>query len=322
MEIDYSIDPLAPHVEDAAFLQDRQNRLLQLQTNDEERRSTPVKNETRLRIVRADEQPDRVVADIALKRTIVAHIRGQEQSEQRIELQRLELQRRNEHWHITRIQDTAAERGFTLQSDSGPGMLLAEDPDEFEMMSIPSVPYLNHELLRLPDSVLHRYVYDRTKAVQYADRWWNGNNPAYTTFEVDCTSFISQCLFAGGAPMNYTGKRNVGWWYKGRIQGQELWSFSWAVSNSFQWYLTASRSGLRAVEVESPWQLTYGDVIVYDWDGSGRFQHSTIVTAFDPNGMPLVNAHTVSSQHRYWQYIDSPAWTPRTRYRFLHIVDS
>jgi len=34
-----------------------------------------------------------------------------------------------------------------------------------------------------------------------------------------------------------------------------------------------------------------------------------------------VNAHTISSRHRYWEYKDSPAWTKDTRYRFLHIPD-
>ena len=38
-----------------------------------------------------------------------------------------------------------------------------------------------------------------------------------------------------------------------------------------------------------------GDVICYDWDGNGHFQHNTVVVAKDPHGMPLVNAHTTNS---------------------------
>ena len=75
--------------------------------------------------------------------------------------------------------------------------------------------------------------------------------------------------------------------------------------------------GLTATEVDRPEQLMLGDVILYDWDGDGRFQHSTVVTAFDAGGMPLVNAHTVSSRHRYWDYRDSYAWTERTVYRLF-----
>jgi hypothetical protein len=78
---------------------------------------------------------------------------------------------------------------------------------------------------------------------------------------------------------------------------------------------------MRAEIVGDPLELTIGDVISYDWDGTGRFQHSTIVAATAADGMPLVNAHTVESYHRYWDYRDSYAWTPQTQYRFFHIVD-
>ncbi|MMZ62195.1 putative amidase domain protein [compost metagenome] len=83
----------------------------------------------------------------------------------------------------------------------------------------------------------------------------------------------------------------------------------------------ASGRSFDAVPVERPEQLMLGDVISYDWDGDGTFQHSTIVTAFDAGGMPLVNAHTVNARHRYWDYRDSYAWTDRTVYRFYHIAD-
>ena len=173
-----------------------------------------------------------------------------------------------------------------------------------------SVPYLNYRLLSsFTAEPMYRYtVYDRNKARDYAETWWNGANPRYLHFEVDCTNFVSQCLFAGGAPMNYTGKRESGWWYQGRDGSRELWSFSWSVAHSLQSFLAVSASRL-------------GDVICYDWDGDGRFQHNTIVTGFDAAGMPLVNAHTVNSRMRYWDYRDSYAWTPNTRYRFFHIAD-
>jgi hypothetical protein len=48
-------------------------------------------------------------------------------------------------------------------------------------------------------------------------------------------------------------------------------------------------------------------VISYDWDGSGHYGHSAFVTVIDANGMPLVNAHSTDSKHRYWDYRDSHA---------------
>jgi hypothetical protein len=164
-----------------------------------------------------------------------------------------------------------------------------------------------------------RAKYNREKAVEYAERWWNDYNPKFREFDVDCTNYISQCLLAGGAPMKYSSNRSKGWWY--RFEDPAQWSYSWAVAHSLRWYLPTSQSGLRAKEVSSADQLQLGDVICYDFDGDGRWQHNTIVVAKDTKGMPLVNAHTTNSRKRYWDYRDSYAWTDKTAYKFFRIQD-
>lgn len=161
------------------------------------------------------------------------------------------------------------------------------------------------------------YQYNRLKAVQYAERWWNSYNPAYIKFENDCTNFISQCLHQGGAPMRGFPKRGSGWWLQNKN-----YSYSWALANSLRLYLPSSSLGLRAKEVTSPDQLLLGDVICYDFEGDGRFNHNTIVTGKDAYGMPLVNAHTYNSRMRYWAYEDSSAYTSNIKYKFFTIVDS
>lgn len=158
------------------------------------------------------------------------------------------------------------------------------------------------------------FTYNRREAVRYAERWWDSYNPAYRHFDVDCTNYISQCLRAGGAPMWGQPNRSKGWWY-----GSKTWSYSWAVANALRWYLSGSRKGLTAVEKSSAEQLSLGDVICYDFEGDGRFNHNTIVVKKDRNGMPLVNAHTSNSRQRYWAYEDSTAYTPNIQYKFFHI---
>ncbi|MGV3487204.1 MAG: amidase domain-containing protein [Tuberibacillus sp.] len=158
------------------------------------------------------------------------------------------------------------------------------------------------------------YLYDRLAAVKYADRWWNAANPEYMTFEVDCTNYVSQCLYAGGAPMTGRYNQHSGWWYAGKT-----WSLSWTVAHSLRWYLSSDKNGLQAVEVDRPEKLQPGDVICYDFEGDNRFDHSTFVTAKDAYGMPLVNAHTTNSRHRYWSYEDSSAYTDNIQYKFYHI---
>ncbi|SFI84350.1 Putative amidase domain-containing protein [Thermoflavimicrobium dichotomicum] len=162
-------------------------------------------------------------------------------------------------------------------------------------------------------------IYDRQAAVNYANHYWNKHNPTFRRFQDDCTSFISQCLWAGGIPMTRSRNPAVGWWYhSGR---SHRWSYSWAVANSLYWYLRGKHStGPQAVLVKSPKELKLGDVICYDWQGDGVWNHNTIVTAFDYNGDPLVNAHTVNSYQRYWEYRDSSAWTPKIKYAFFHIT--
>ncbi|WP_100406476.1 amidase domain-containing protein [Bacillus solitudinis] len=163
---------------------------------------------------------------------------------------------------------------------------------------------------------LSRSSYNPREAVRYAERWWNDYNPNYKRFTDNCTNFISQCLRAGGGTMNGYPNRSKGWWYQ-----TNNWSFSWSVAHSMRWYLSGSQQGLRGEERSNVTELQPGDVICYDFNGDGRWQHTTIVVAKDENGEPLVNAQTTNSRMRYWKYEDSTAWTPNIKYKFFHIVN-
>lgn len=201
-------------------------------------------------------------------------------------------QRRAQFEHHKLIRDTLIENE---QNELQQGPLIRDGSDE----------------IRIP------FKYNRRLAVQYAEIWWNRYNPKYMRFENDCTNFISQCLHAGGAPMTGYPNRSKGWWMRNRH-----WSYSWAIANSLRWYLSGAKTGLRAREMPSAKDLLLGDIICYDFQGNGRYDHNTIVTAKDANGMPLVNAHTTNSRMRYWSYEDSTAYTPNIKYKFFRIVDN
>lgn len=158
-------------------------------------------------------------------------------------------------------------------------------------------------------------MYNREAAVQYAEMWWDSYNPAYPKFDDDCTNFVSQCLRAGGAPFWGSPDRERGWWISGGT-----WSFSWSTAHSLRWYLAGSQKGMTAIQVDSADQLEIGDVILYDFQNDGRYDHSTIVTAKDGT-VPLVNAHTFNTRLRHWAYKDSYASTPNARYIFFKIND-
>lgn len=184
---------------------------------------------------------------------------------------------------------------------------LLQQPNEHQVLAVSS----HANIVRTSREL---FTYDRLAAVKYAEHWWNSYNPAYKKFDVDCTNYVSQCLRAGGAPMRGMPNQSKGWWYQ-----ENTWSLSWAVAHSLRWYLSGSTEGLQGKEVNSASDLHPGDVICYDFQGDGRWDHNTIVVAKDAEGMPLVNAHTDNSRHRYWSYEDSTAWTPNIQYKFFQI---
>lgn len=250
--------------------------------------------------------------------------------EERVEHEKLDFARRHGQWVIVRAEPEVPEK-----QEPAPAASAAAQTGSG------TKPYMNRSLL-LPRSPARRrgrmrggadggeaagaealrpLPYNREAAREYAETWWNKANPKYHHFRVDCTNFVSQCLFAGGLPMDYTGRRETGWWYEGYVGGRERWSFSWAVAHSLHAYLLGGSSPARGVRKADARELDIGDVICYDWDGDGRWQHTTIVTGRDPRGWPLVNAHTNNSRNRFWDYRDSYAWSEQTRYAFIHVPD-
>ncbi len=166
----------------------------------------------------------------------------------------------------------------------------------------------------------YRFLYDRVLAIKYAERWWNERNREYINMGVDCTNYVSQVLHAGGFP--FTGgmpKRAAGWWYQ--FGSKPDWSFSWSVAHALALLMINHPETFHAQIVDRPENLNIGDMISYDWKGTGRYTHSTIVTGMDANGYPLVNAHTVDSHKRFFSYEDSYAFTPSTQYLFTHFAD-
>lgn len=118
--------------------------------------------------------------------------------------------------------------------------------------------------------------------------------------------------------MVFSSKSGREWWYRRGAKGHS-WSYSWTVAHAFHHMLQAGGPTGRCRRLSSPAELRLGDVICYDFEGDGRWNHNTIVTGFDAAGQPLVTAHTYNCHNRRWEYYDSVAYTPRIRYDFFHI---
>lgn len=157
-------------------------------------------------------------------------------------------------------------------------------------------------------------TYDRTAAVYYAHEWAFHRNPAFYSFDElggDCTSFVSQCVYAGTGVMNYTP--DFGWYY---INGNKK-APAWTGVPYFKNFVTRSeRSRGPFGQETSLSDLQPGDIVQMRFNGD-RYGHSAIVvsTGLRPNLYnTLVAAHNQDTD-------DRPLYTYHgvQKIRFLHI---
>ena len=137
--------------------------------------------------------------------------------------------------------------------------------------------------------------YNRERAVEYARRWALSRNPLFIDFTGrggDCTSFVSQCVFAGCGVMNYT--ETFGWYYISPMNRAPAWS---GVDEFFDFMTGApdfvaenGGTGPRGFDVTDASQIEIGDVIQLQND-MGEFYHSLLISEITQNDI-LVCAHS------------------------------
>ncbi|WP_303867157.1 amidase domain-containing protein [Acetobacterium wieringae] len=130
--------------------------------------------------------------------------------------------------------------------------------------------------------------YDADAALDYAMTWVDAieveRNDAYGIYDRyggNCNNYISQCLFAGGIPMDSDGDNNTQWkWYGEEVDLDEVeWGRSPAWTGVEEFYTYASENdgyGLVACVDENVYSGSVGDVLQYGQDGD--WLHSVIIT--------------------------------------------
>ena len=145
------------------------------------------------------------------------------------------------------------------------------------------------------------FDYNRQNAVEYAKKWALKRNPKYYNFDNiggNCTSFASQCLFAGAPIMNYT--KDLGWYYNSVRDRAPAWSGVAFFCN----FLLANNLTNGGVgngvgpfgKLASKMELEIGDFIQFG-NSNAEFYHTAIITAFRANE-PLLSAHSSNSYNR------------------------
>lgn len=151
--------------------------------------------------------------------------------------------------------------------------------------------------------------YSGTKAATYAGTYWSMYNTSYPSFANsggDCTNFVSQALYAGGLAMRpsppYSGTAA---WFIASNGGQWSYSTPWVNSNDSDIFLLQHLPGVTQVasyvgiqpSQTVPSNGSQGDVVLYDWNNDGIFDHEAIIST--ANGQS-VDAHTSDRHDQYW----------------------
>lgn len=153
--------------------------------------------------------------------------------------------------------------------------------------------------------------YDRTSAIAYAKKWALSRNPKYYNFDAvggDCTSFVSQCLFAGSNKMNYN--RENGWYYNNGYSKSPSWS---GVQFLYKFLTTNKGYGPRGIEASHN-EIIPGDIAQLSFNGS-TFGHSLFI--IDVAG-PSLNNIAVAT-HTYDTLGKKIGKYTFSKIRFIHI---
>ncbi|MBR6514133.1 MAG: amidase domain-containing protein [Clostridia bacterium] len=184
----------------------------------------------------------------------------------------------------------------------------------------------NDDPTKFTSSVTAQNPYNAEEALKYSYEWVSKTdhkrNPAFTAYDEyggNCNNFTSQCLLAGGIPMDLQGKQ---WkWYGEDINnggGMTGRSSSWAACEYFYEYCRDNAGyGLVCDISENLYSGRPGDIVQYISDGISV--HSVIITKviYDEKGNVvdyLVNSNTTDK-------IDSPmSLYGYTNFRLIKIL--
>ena len=140
-------------------------------------------------------------------------------------------------------------------------------------------------------------AYNRDKAVRYAHKWAFKRNRHYLDFSGiggDCTNFISQCLYAGGADMNYT--EIFGWYYNSEDDRAAAWT---GVQYLYNFLVKNEGPGPFGSDIPL-YELLPGDIVQISFQ-KGIFSHSLLVVETGKKVTPdtvLIATHSLDSDYR------------------------
>ena len=131
------------------------------------------------------------------------------------------------------------------------------------------------------------------RQLQYLLKYWKDYNPAYQPLgSTDCVDFTSQSLLE-------RGWKQQGTWTHAEAVAQS--GGAWISSTMFRDFMTAHPELGTALSDDQRDQVKLGDVVQFDWDGSGDRDHTGVVTRITQDGDTIrigFAGHTKDSDYR------------------------
>lgn len=143
--------------------------------------------------------------------------------------------------------------------------------------------------------------FNRTAMKNYAKNYYNSFNPNwgnFTSYGGDCTNFVSQILYAGGAPMDTTGSYT--WYYNNMNDRAPAWTsvmhlYNYLVNNDY-----IGPQGKLANSSEILYSMNNCDIVQIDFNYDGTYDHSVVITSYQSgnSSSTKVAAHTSAAYDR------------------------
>lgn len=127
------------------------------------------------------------------------------------------------------------------------------------------------------------YIYDRTKALEYANKYVNIRNNNWSSYDIyggNCQNYASQIINAGGIPMDNLGSIGMQWkHYSDSINEEEIESgrsYSWTGVEEFYEYAKYNKGyGLVAKTNANYYSALEGDIAQVGYNDT--YRHTTVV---------------------------------------------
>lgn len=167
--------------------------------------------------------------------------------------------------------------------------------DEFLSQTIGNIAYVNQmkpQVIKTTITPNASYTYSGSEAATYAKLHANDYNDAYPSYSADCTNYVSQCVYAGGIPMDGSNAsagtyESTTDWYCIYISSF-LWirkysvTTSWIRVSDFSAFMSSIATASTHTSISSLYDACeIGDIVQLADKNTGSAYHSIIITDKD-----------------------------------------